>query len=105
MIATIWLKIGAKKKYGKWQVGQVHAFKLKPDTRDTEVAFKLTLDIPDEIFEEPVYEAKLSLPKVTRQFPESTEVLRQVEEQLTKRMGFRVKLEMPTAEPAEGSAE
>lgn len=95
MQSIIWLKIEATKRYNKWATGGVHAYKSKPDTRDNEIAVKLTLEIPDEIFEEPVYEARLVMPKITRQLPEMSEVMRNTEKALSEKMGFKVKLEMP----------
>lgn len=94
MISTVWLKISAKKSYGRWAAGPVHAFKTKPTCRDTEVAIKISLEIPDEIFEEPVFEATVVLPKTTRQIPEKIEIGKGLGEALSKQLGFRVKIDM-----------
>lgn len=101
MKASVWLKIEAKKKYGTWAQGHISAFKTKPTTSDNEVAFKIEIEIPDAIFEEPVYEVKLKLPDVTKKFPEISEVKSHLQAELTKKMGFRVKIDMPPEVPLE----
>lgn len=95
MISNVWLKVQAKKKYGRWQAGHVSAFKTKPDTREDEIALRLTLEVPDEIFEEPVYEAKLLIPKNTNKLPETTEIAKSVAAEISKQVGFRVKVDIP----------
>lgn len=98
MNATVWLKISAKQiSYGQqpnFRCGTVHASKSKPDTKENEIAVKLELDIPNAIFSEPVYEAKLKLPNVSRQLPEVSEVTKEVQNALSERLGFKVKLTM-----------
>lgn len=94
MDVTVWLKVEAKKKYQRWVPGNIHAFKTKPSTRDNEIAVKVDIQIPDAVFEEPVFEAKLVLPEVTRQFPEKTEIAKHLGAALSERMGFRVKVDM-----------
>lgn len=95
MTAVVWVKIAARKKYNSWHTGQVQAYKTKPETADNEVAIKVILEIPDEVFNDPVYEVKVALPKITRQMPESTEIAKHVGDSLTKKLGFRVRIEMP----------
>ena len=100
MKAEVWLKIQGKKTYGRWSVGPVSCSKSKPCTLDKEVAIKLTIEIPDEVFEEPVYEAKVEMPKVTRKLPETVEIARGVGEALSQQLGFKVNVSM--SEPVEG---
>lgn len=95
MEATVWIKIRARKWGISWHQSTTTASKSKPDTKDDEIAVKVIINIPDEVFEEPVYEARVTLPKTTRQFPEKAEVAKEVGEALTKKMGFKVRVEMP----------
>lgn len=74
MQAVVWLKVAGKKQYSNWRAGTITASKTKPNTSDREIAIKFTIDIPDEVFEEPVYEAEIKMPKVTRKLPEITEI-------------------------------
>lgn len=101
MISEVWLKIAAKKRYTAWVPGTVQAFKTKPTVNDKEIAVKITIEIPDEVFEEPVYEAKVILPKITRQLPEKIEIANAVQKELSKHLGFKVKLEMNEPEEEE----
>lgn len=94
MEATLWIKIEGKKSYGRWKAGGVHAYKTKPSTESDEVAVRVTLEIPDSIFEEPVFEAKVTLPESPREFPTQAEVAQNLESVLSERMGFRVKVDM-----------
>ncbi len=97
MKAEVWLKIeGKRSSYGTkaWSAGQVHAFKSKPNTRGNEIAIKLTLQIPDSVFAEPIFEAKLELPEGTKNFPDKVEVARHLSDAMSDRMGFRVKVDM-----------
>lgn len=98
MQVEVWLKIEARKRYQRWQTGAIHAFKTKPTTSDSEIAIKINIEIPDEVFEEPVYEAKLVIPKVTRKMPESSEVMKRVGDELSKQFGFKVRLDIPPIE-------
>jgi hypothetical protein len=97
--ATIWLRIEGKKKGANWWPGEVKASKSKLSTSNKEITIKLELEIPNEVFEEPVFEAKFTLPKTTRQLPTSQEIAKEVGAELTKRMGFRVKLDMGPSDP------
>ena len=95
MIAIVWIKVEGKKRYSSWVAGLVQAFKTKPDTKENEIAVKLTLEIPDAIFEEPVFEANIKLPAVVRNLPERTEIARNVSAALSKELGYKVKIEIP----------
>jgi hypothetical protein len=101
MDATIWLKIEGKKWRGfasKWELGKVSVSKSKPATDEHEIAVKLSLEIPDAVFEEPVFEVKLKMPDTTRRVPDWSEISSDVAGALTKRLGFKVKLEVPQPE-------
>lgn len=62
MNTEVWLTIKAVKKYQSWEVTKVNSHIKKPKTDKNEVAIKITLDISDSLFEEPVFEAKITLP-------------------------------------------
>jgi hypothetical protein len=96
MEAVVWLRIEGKKgRYGTpWVPGTIAVAKSKPSPRDNEVAVKITLEIPDAVFDEPVFEAKLKLPETTRNFPEKTEIAQHLGAALSEKMGFRVKVDM-----------
>jgi hypothetical protein len=50
-----WSKIGAKNYGSFWRMKGVQAFSSKPATKGNEIAVKVTLDMPDAVFEEPVF--------------------------------------------------
>ena len=95
MKTEVWLKIEGKKKYQSWLPGNVQAYKTKPSTNDREITVKVILEIPDEVFEEPVFEVKMTLPKPQHTVPNVSEVSKSVEKELSKQMGFKVKIEIP----------
>lgn len=95
MKTEVWLKIEGKKHYGNWRAGNIQAYKTKPSTSDREITVKVILEIPDEVFEEPVYEVSMKLPKPTHSVPNMSEVSKSVEKELSKQMGFKVKIEIP----------
>lgn len=101
MTVQIWIKVAATKKPWGWKTGPVQAFKVKPSTKGNEIALRLEIEIPDEVFEEPIFEAKLVLPKTSRKLPEMTEISKAVGAELSKQMGFRVKLDIPPYDNAE----
>jgi hypothetical protein len=95
MEKSVWLKITAKKKYSRWEIGQVTAFtKAKPTCKANEIAVKLTLSIPDNLFDEPAYEFKATLPATPRKHVEAAELSKGVAEALSLRMGMKVKVTM-----------
>ena len=102
MNATVWIKVAAKKQYGRLQPGTVHAFKTKPATRENEVVVRINLEIPDAVFEDPVFEAKVVLPETVKSFPEKIEIAQQLGQALSEKMGFIVKVDMGE-EPVEQS--
>lgn len=104
MEATVWIKVAAKKRYQSWYSGTIHASKTKPTTQDNEVAVRIILDIPDSIFEEPVFEAKFKIPETKRILPDTTEIAKHVGAELSKHMGFRVKLDMTSGAEANGES-
>lgn len=95
MIFEIWLKCAASKRGGHyWRPGTVTASKSKPSTNENEIAVRLKLEIPSEVFEEPVFEATMKLPDVTRKLPETIEIAREVSSVLKERLGFKINLTM-----------
>lgn len=95
MITDVWLRIEAVKKYGSWKAGKIGISRTKPGVNSNEIAVKLSLEIPDSIFEEPVYEASLKIPHVARNIPDMVEVAKNVSTELSKRMGIKIKLSIP----------
>lgn len=98
MKTDVWLKIEGKKRYNNWGPGHVQAFKTKPACNDNEIAVKPNIEIPDTVFEEPVFECRLKLPDVKKELPEMSEVLRGTEKILSDKIGFRVRLSMAPLE-------
>lgn len=102
MNASFYICITGKKRYANnWWQGPIRVSKNKPSLKENEVAVKLEIEIPNEVFEEPVFEAKFKLPKITKQIPETAVIETAVAEELTKRMGFRVKLSMEGPDDAD----
>lgn len=99
MKADFYVKISGKKRYANWSLGHVQAFKTKPATDEQEVAVKFSIDIPDEVFDEPIYEAKLTLPKITRQLPEVSEITKALQTEMSKKLGFKVKIDIVPPTP------
>ena len=103
METIVWLKVSAK-KWGSYspayRAGSVQAFKSKPTTNGNEVAIRLSLSIPDSVFSEPVFEAKVTLPDSKKEVPITAEIQQNVQKVLSDKMGFRVKVSVadPTLE-------
>jgi len=101
MNTIVWLRIEGKKNYGRWVAGAVSSFKSKPETSDREIAFKLNLEIPDSVFEEPIFEASLKLPENFKSFPDMTEIQKNISSELSKQTGFKVKVSLPELKGSE----
>jgi hypothetical protein len=104
METSVWLKVEGKERYGRVVAGPVHAFKTKPGVGPKEIAVRLTLEIPDSVFEEPVFEAKATLPDVKRSVPIRAEVAANVAKALSDNMGFKVRVEIPAPEAVTNGA-
>lgn len=100
MLVTVWLKVEGRKKYANWSQGKLWVGKSKPACGDKEIAVKLELEIPDSVFEEPVYHARIKLPDTTRQLPDSITLQRELTQSLNEKLGFKIKLSVdePTTE-------
>lgn len=94
MLTEVWLKIKGKKKWQSWTASSISAFKKKPDTAEDEVALKLTLEIPDSLFEQPVFEAKIALPNIKPALPDKSEIASHIEKTMNKKFGFKIKVDM-----------
>lgn len=96
MEVAFWIKVGAKPWGAQYfKAGPVKASRSKPALRGNEVAFRITLEIPDSVFRDPVFHAKLIIPEVKTELPNMAEVAKQVGEELGKRTGFRVQVDLP----------
>jgi len=97
----VWMKIGARKsRFGsKWEISTVATFvKSKPNCKANEIALKMTLDVPDEIFEEPVYNLKIALPKPPAKHVEPADLAKEMTKAMSDRMGMKVRVTMDTNE-------
>lgn len=98
MKTDVWLKIGAKKKYGRWAAGEVSVKKTKPTCGGNQIAMKLTLEIPDDIFEEPIYEAAILIPSAGKKVPDRIEVEDTIKKAFAKKgIAINVSFEGPRA--------
>lgn len=69
-----------------------------PALDSNEIAVKVTLDIPDAIFDKPALEAKITIPEEAVSKPViSAEVIDNVQEIIKQNTGFEVKLEIVNA--------
>ena len=93
MLCDFWVQVTAKKRYGSWSKSKVAAFSKKPTTDENQVGVKITIDIPDEVFNEPTFEATIKLPKTVKILPMTTEVAKSISDTLHKETGFRVKVD------------
>lgn len=69
--------------------------KNSPGLDSNEIAMKLSIEVPDDIFDKPTLQAKITVPKeaVSRPVIEST-VIDNVEQIIKQNTGFEVKLEV-----------
>lgn len=70
-----------------------------PALASNEIAVKIALEIPDGVFEKPLFEAKVSVPEAAVSRPViEAEVIDNVEKIIKQNTGFEVKLEIVAAE-------
>lgn len=63
MIVTGWLTVQGTKKYSRWNGKLTGVRKSAPaSTARNEIAIRVTLDLPDALFERPQLEAKIAIP-------------------------------------------
>jgi len=99
MDALFWIRIEAVKTYGRWNLGEVRAFKRKPDTSANEIAIKVNFIIPDNFFEEPRFEARIEVPETdVGPLVISTEVADNIAEVLNTKLGVNARITI-AAEP------
>jgi len=98
MEANFWIKIIAKKRYGRTQFARADAFAKKPTINEDEIALKISMTIPDEVFEEPVFEAKFVIPRAVKNVPEMLNVAKQVGDAMSKQTGFKINVSIPQEE-------
>jgi hypothetical protein len=66
-----------------------------PALAANEVAVKVTLELPDAVFEKPAFEAKIEIPEAAVSKPViNAEVVDNVQEIIKQNTGFTVKLEL-----------
>lgn len=78
--------------------------KGSPALASNEIAVKVSIEVPDEIFEKPMLQAKVTIPKEAVSKPViNAEVIDNVESIIKQNTGFEVKLEVvePTDEHEE----
>lgn len=98
----IWLQIGAKKSGIHWHPNGVKALRSKPAPKSGAINVKVEMEIPDAVFDEPIFTVKCKMPEPRRDFPGGTEVAQAVEKAMSDHMGFRVKVDI--APPSEVQA-
>lgn len=102
MQTSVWLRITGKKKYTRWEIGKVETFqKNKPACSASQIAVKLTLEIPDNIFDDNHYEFKAKIPTAPKSLIEPVELGKEVMEALSKKLGMKVKLDLHTEDGTE----
>jgi hypothetical protein len=71
-----------------------------PALASSEIAVKISLEIPDAVFEKPAFEANITIPKEAISKPViETEVIDNVQALIKQNLGFEVKLQL--VEPKE----
>lgn len=82
------------KKRNKWSYGS-RMTKESPSLASNEIAVKVSLELPDEIFDKPTFQAQIKVPKeaVSRPIIDA-EVIDNVESIIKQNTGFEVKLEI-----------
>lgn len=73
-----------------------------PALASNEIAIKLSLEVPDAIFDKPALEAKITIPEEAVSKPViSAETIDNVQDLIKQNLGFEVKLEVVTPEEEE----
>lgn len=91
METSLWVKVKGRKFYRGWEAGAIKSSKNKPPTGKDEVAVKITLDLPDSLFERPQIEARIEIPKDSVTPPKvDAEVQDNIAEVLTSQLGMKV---------------
>ena len=74
-----------------------------PALQSNEVAVKVTLELPDEIFTKPTFQANITVPKEAVSAPViEAEVIDNVQKIIKQNLGFDVKLEVVEKETKKG---
>lgn len=86
------------KKKNKWSYGS-RMTKESPALASNEIAVKVSLEIPDAIFDKPTLEAQIVVPEEAVSKPViSAEVIDNVQDIIKQNTGFEVKLEVVSEE-------
>ncbi len=91
---------GKKKGTYSYRTYSSRMSKTNPKLDADEVAVKVTLELPDAIFDKPTFEAKINVPEdaVSRPVIESS-VIDNVQEIIKQNTGFEVRLEVVEKSP------
>jgi hypothetical protein len=82
------------KKKNKWSYGS-RMTKESPALASNEIAVKVSLEIPDAIFDKPTLQANITIPAEAVSKPViNAEVIDNVQEVIKQNTGFNVKLEV-----------
>ena len=96
MEANFWIKVNAVKGYGGWRRGSITSSIAKPSTKANEVAIKITLAIPDALFEKPQLTARIEIPNDAVTQPElCADVQDNIAEVLSEQLGINVSVTIP----------
>lgn len=99
MNAEFWIKVAARKsRYNdRWESkGTPHASQRKPACAGDEIAIKVTLDIPDALFEEPQLNVTIKVPEQREPPRVSTEMQSGIAAVISQNLGLKVRV---SAEP------
>ena len=87
------LVIGAKKRHSWYDASGVRFTKKKPNTKASEIAIKLDIDVPDTLFERPQLEASIVIDDDQVSTPVITaDVMDNIAETLSEQMGVKVNI-------------
>ena len=99
MEANFWVKIKAVKRYQGWQRSSITTSIAKPSTKPNEVAIKITLVLPDALFEKPQLTARIEIPNDAVTQPNlSADVQDNIAEALSEQLGINVSISVPEQE-------
>lgn len=106
MEANFYLVIQGKKSrlahfraQGTREVGEIQVRKNKPSTKQDEIAVKVSLDIPDALFEKPTLQIAAAVPEDSGHGPViTTEVADNLAEVIRQQTGLQVHISAPELE-------
>lgn len=94
-----YIVVKANKRYGRVHSVSSRLTKNRPSLEANEIAVKVNLELPDELFDKPQLEATVKVPKEAVSAPViDAEVVDNVEQIILDQTGFHVKLEVIEAD-------